>query len=85
MAAMSCCWTSSLKERTVIASFTSSGMMLDFVPPWMEPTVTTAGSRGFTSRATMVWSATTMRAAITMGSTDLCGYAPCPPRPYTVT
>ncbi len=38
-------------------SFTSSGMMLCLVPPWIEPTVTTAGSVGFISRLTMVCSA----------------------------
>jgi len=31
--------------RTVICIFTSSGMMLCLVPPWIAPTVTTAGSR----------------------------------------
>ena len=63
------------------ASVTSSGMMLFFVPPLKMPTVTTAGSRGLISRATMVCSAKTVRAPITMGSTVSCGCAPCPPRP----
>ena len=58
-----------------------SGMMLCFVPPWIDPTVTTAGSIGSISRATIVCRTMTMRAAITIGSTVLCGEAPCPPRP----
>ena len=59
-------------------------MMLYFVPPWIEPTVTTAGSSGSFSRDTSVWIASTVRAAITTGSTVLSGAAPWPPRPKMV-
>ena len=51
----------------------SLGMMLCLLPPWKEPTVMTAGSRGETSRLTMVCSATTMRAAMTIGSLVVWG------------
>ena len=56
--------TSGLKVRKVICSFTSSGTMLYFVPPWMEPTVRTAGSSGSFSRETSVCQASTVRAAM---------------------
>src|SRR6266852_3700590 len=81
MAASSCFCTSSLYERTVICSFTSSGMMLLLVPPWIEPTLTTAESWALISRETMVCRATTVLAASSTGSTVLCGLAPWPPRP----
>jgi hypothetical protein len=77
-------WTAGSSERTVIWSFTWSGMMFDALPPWMLPTVTTAGSTGLFSRDTMVCRPSTMRAAITTGSIALCGNAPWPPLPYTV-
>ena len=54
--------------RTVSCSFTSFGMMLCFVPPWIEPTVTTHGSSGFTSRLTIVCRSRMIRAASTIGS-----------------
>ena len=63
----------SFMVRTVSWSFTSSGMMLCLVPPWMEPTVTTAGSSGGFSRLTSVCSERMVRAASTMGSTVVCG------------
>jgi hypothetical protein len=47
----------------------------------MVPTVTTAGSNGLVSRATIVWRARTVRAAMTIGSTVFCGAEPWPPRP----
>ena len=43
---INCSRTGSLNVRSVSWSFTSSGMMLCLVPPWIEPTVTTAGSTG---------------------------------------
>ena len=58
--------------------------MLCFVPPWIEPTVTTAGSIGFISRLTIVCRSRTSLAAITIGSIVLSGLAPCPPRPFMV-
>jgi len=62
---------SGLNVRTVSSSFTCSGMMLATVPPWMLPTVITAGSMGFFSRETMVCRPRMRRAAITTGSTVL--------------
>ena len=53
------------------------------LPPCTAPMVTTAGSTGETSRATIVCSATTTWAAATMGSAARCGLPPCPPRPWT--
>ena len=47
------------------------------------PIVTTAASSGEISRETTVCSASTMRAAATIGSAVSCGAAPCPPRPST--
>ncbi len=55
----SCCRTDSEKARSVSWSLTSSGMMLCLVPPWIEPTVRTAGSPGAISRLTIVWRSTT--------------------------
>ena len=69
----------------MICSFASSGMMFDLVPAWKEPTVTTAGSSGFNSREMMVCSRSTVLAAMTMGSIEACGLAPCDPRPWMVT
>jgi len=79
------CRTSGLYVRTVSSSFTSSGMMLRFVPPWIAPTVTTAGSSGEFSRLTIVCSASTISEARTTGSFVDCGDAPWPPIPRTVT
>ena len=73
-----------LVVRTVSCSFTSFGMMLCFVPPWIEPTVTTHGSSGFTSRLTIVCRSRMIRAASTIGSTVRCGAAPWPPLPFTM-
>ena len=73
----------SVKDRAVPASRTESGMMLNAVPPWIQPIVTTAESSGEISRDTTVCSASTMRAAATIGSAVSCGAAPCPPRPST--
>ncbi len=65
-------------------SFTSSGITLNELPPWMDPTVTTAGSNGEVSRLTMVCRASTIWEASTMGSFALWGTAPWPPTPRTV-
>ena len=59
-------------------------MMLCLVPPWIEPTVTTAGSPGSISRLTIVCRSTTTRAASTIGSIVRCGQAPWPPLPRIV-
>jgi hypothetical protein len=75
---------SGLKVRTVRESLTCSGMMLATVPPWMLPTVITAGSIGLFSRDTIVCKPRIVRAAITMGSTVVWGAAACPPRPKIV-
>ncbi len=77
--------TPSLVERTVSCNFTSFGMMLCLVPPWIDPTVTTTGSVGFTSRDAIVCKSRIIFAANTMGSTVVCGAAPCPPLPLMVT
>ena len=42
-------------------------MMLCFVPPWIEPTVTTIGSSGLFSRLAMVCQALMISAASTIG------------------
>ena len=44
---------SSVNERAVPVSLTKDGMMLNAVPPWTLPTVTTAESSGEISRETM--------------------------------
>ena len=54
-------------------------------PPWIEPTVTTAGSSGEFSRLTMVCRARMNSAATTTGSFVVSGADPCPPRPRIVT
>ena len=48
-----------------------------------DPTVTTAGSSGFTSRLTMVCRRITIEAASTTGSLVSLGKPPCPPIPRT--
>ena len=48
------------------------------------PTVMTAASNGETSRETIVCSASTVRAAMTTGSTVASGRAPWPPAPKIV-
>ena len=60
-------------------------MMLFLRPAWIEPTVTTAISRGSTSRETTVCRRMTVAAAITIGSIVACGREPWPPRPWRVT
>ena len=57
--------------------------MLAAVPPWITPTVTTAGMVGLTSRDTTVCNCATSIAAATMGSIVVCGYAACPELPRT--
>ena len=71
-----CLRTESFVLRTVSCIFTSLGMMLCLLPPWIEPTVTTAGSVGLVSRLTSVCRSRTIRAASTIGSTVVCGAAP---------
>ena len=73
------------KARVVSSSLTSSGMMLRLVPPWMSPTVTTEGSRGSSSRLTMVWIWVMKRAARVTGSRPRSGREPWPPMPRMVT
>ena len=65
------------------ASVTLEGMTLKAVPPWIDPIVTTAESRGEISRETTDCSDSTMRAAARIGSTASWGIAPWPPRPST--
>ena len=74
---------SGVKERAVPASVTLEGMTLKAVPPWIDPIVTTAESRGEISRETTDCSDSTMRAAARIGSAASCGIAPWPPRPST--
>ena len=59
-------------------------MMLDLLPAFDAPTVTTAKVPGWTSRETMVCSRSTIEAARTTGSTELWGMEPWAPRPKTV-
>ena len=47
------------------------------VPAWTIATVTTTESNGETLRDAMVCSAVIRWAAMTIGSTERCGYAPC--------
>src|SRR5258708_2084030 len=56
-------------------------MTLGAVPALKLPTVRTAGSPGGASRLTSVFSAVTMCAATTTGSTVVCGRAAWPPPP----
>ena len=58
--------------------------MFRFVPPWMEPTVITAGSSADVSRLTIFCRARTISDATTTGSFVRSGVAPCPPTPRTV-
>ena len=60
-------------------------MTLRAVPPWSSPTVTTAGSYGLISRATMVCSALTISAATMMASWPRWGMAPWHDVPRTST
>ena len=83
MAETSFAITAGSKARSVSSSFTSSGMMLRFRPPWIVPTVTTARVPGATSRLTIVCSATTICEARTTGSLAVCGAEPWPLTPRT--
>ena len=73
IASCSCWRTCGDRLRSVSCSRHSSEMMLCFVPAWIEPTVTTAGSVGFTSRLTIVCKSSTSLAAMTMGSMVVSG------------
>jgi hypothetical protein len=55
------------------AEIQTGGKRIGNTGNFFEPTVITAGSVGFTSRLTMVWSAVTSSAACTIGSTVVCG------------
>ena len=65
-------------------SIAVSGMMFSFVPAWMVPTVTTAVAPGSMPRDAIVCSFITVDAAITTGSTVVCGDEPWPPWPWSV-
>ena len=71
-------------DRMVPKRKADSGMMLFVVPAVIWAMVTTAGSKTSTRRVTIDWSASTISAAIAMGSTALCGIDAWPPRPRTV-
>ena len=73
--------TSGANQRAVPRMRTVSGMTLKVSPPWMLPIVMTPACAGSTLRATMLWRAVTMWAAITTGSLPWCGMAPCAPLP----
>jgi hypothetical protein len=60
-------------------------MMFSLLPACNEPMVRTALSSGATSRETMVCRRSTVAAAITTGSIDVCGCDPCEPRPNSFT
>jgi hypothetical protein len=66
-------------------STASPGMMFGLLPAWTDPTDTTAASVMPISLETTVWSRITVAAAITTGSTVVCGDEPWPPRPNRVT
>ena len=83
MPSSNCRRTSGVSARTVSARLTSSGMMLLFTPPWIEPTLITAGCSGLIVRPTIDWSETTIWLAISTGSMPRCGKAPCVPTPRT--
>ncbi len=73
------------KLRTVAVKSAVSGMMLDCVPAWNFPTVSTTGSKTSKLREIHVWSAVTISQAAGIGSFARCGAEPCPPAPRTVT
>jgi len=73
MESSTCLRTSPRYVRTVSFNCTSSGMMLHLLPPWIEPTVTTAGSKGDFSRLVMVCSARISCAEMTTGSLVVSG------------
>ena len=60
-----------------------SGITLLVEPASMWAMVSTAGSKAFTRRVTMVCRAVTISAAAGIGSTDRCGAEAWPPRPLT--
>jgi hypothetical protein len=59
-------------------------MMLPAEPAWIEPTVITPNSAGSFSRLITLWTSTTKRLAIMIGSMVALGLAPWPPRPLKV-
>ena len=77
--------TSRSSARTLSSSCALAGMTLLARPALSAPTVTTAACSGSTLRDTTVCSAITMLAAATSGSVALCGIAPWPPTPVSVT
>ena len=76
--------TSASKERTDRPSVTSLAMTFIALPPWIEPTVTTAICVGLMFLATTVCKAMTMLEAATMGSIAWWGRAAWPPTPFTM-
>ncbi len=70
-----------LRVRTVPSMVQLSAMMLKALPPSMRPMVSTAGSRGESSRLRMVWSSRTAVDVMVTGSTARWGWPrgrPCP-------
>jgi hypothetical protein len=72
---------SSESARIVPSRNADSGITLFVVPASMCATVTTAGSKTFTDRVTIVWRARAISHAAGMGSRARCGAEACPPRP----
>ena len=60
-------------------------MTLPAVPPWMAPTVSTAGCAGERSRVMRVCRALPIWKLIATGSTERCGRAAWPPLPVIVS
>lgn len=73
--------------RTVPESSAVAGMTLHagVEPATKLQTEITTGCVGSMRRVTTVWSAPTNSAPQGMGSTAICGRAPCPPFPSMVT
>ena len=74
-------WTSRVKLRVSPRMTTSEGIALRAPSVTISVQETTAVSAGWMLRATIVCSPRTIWAATTMGSTTICGWEACPPRP----
>ena len=74
-------WTSLVKLRVSPRMTTSEGIALRAPSVTISVQETTAVSAGWMLRATMVCRPRTIWAATTMGSTTICGWEACPPRP----
>ena len=59
-------------------------MTLSVSPAWNWVIETTTASSGSTARDAIDWTAVTMCAPTSTGSTVVCGQAACPPRPSMV-